>query len=450
MHLLFRNNGSGTQLFFDGVLVATSTDMIELPRLRIGGRGAGPADHLQGVLDEAVVFDRALTDAEILAHASPTFPVIATNPYPEDDALHADTWVSLSWTSGSTAASHDVYIGDNFDQVNDGTGDTFRGNQDLLFTFTIIGFVGYPYSDGLVPGTTYYWRIDEVEADGTTKHKGDVWSFLVPPKTGYNPSPANGAEYVGLDVSLSWTAGFETKLHTVYFGDNFDEVNNAAVGMPQTIAIYNPGPLEKDKTYYWRVDEFDGSATHKGEVWSLTTIPEIPINDPDLVGWWSFDEGSGSVAVDWSGHDNHGDLIGEPQWVAGQDGGALEFDGSNWVDCGSSDDLQIVDALTVACWVNPALLSGNRAFAGLNGSYAFKSFDNHLLFTTPGIVDHWGYNAILQLGVWQHVAVTFQPNQVGGVVFYINGVEADRFDASDFNTGSGPFLIGNNKWSQIK
>jgi hypothetical protein len=26
---------------------------------------------------------------------------------------------------------------------------------------------------------TYYWRIDEVEADGVTIHKGDVWSFTV-------------------------------------------------------------------------------------------------------------------------------------------------------------------------------------------------------------------------------------------------------------------------------
>ena len=66
--------------------------------------------------------------------------------------------------------------------------------------FFIAGFVGYPFPDGLVPGTTYYWRIDEVEADGVTKHKGDVWSFLVPPKTGYNPVPADGAEFISIDT----------------------------------------------------------------------------------------------------------------------------------------------------------------------------------------------------------------------------------------------------------
>jgi hypothetical protein len=40
----------------------------------------------------------------------------------------------------------------------------------------------------------------------------------------------------------------------------------------------------------------------------------------------------------------------------------------------------------------------------------------------------------------------FQPNRSGGVVFYVNGVEVDRLDASSLRTGMGPFLIGNNQW----
>jgi len=107
----------------------------------------------------------------------------AYNPQPADGAYHEDTWVTLGWSPDDSAASHDVYLGEDFDSVNEGTGDTFRVNQGSLFF--VAGFPGYPYPDGLVPGTTYYWRIDEVEADGVTKHKGDVWSFTVPPKTAY-------------------------------------------------------------------------------------------------------------------------------------------------------------------------------------------------------------------------------------------------------------------------
>ncbi len=193
----------------------------------------------------------------------------AHHPQPQDGAMHPDTWVSLAWLSGETAVSHDVYFGESFNDVNDGTGDTFRGNQTEVFF--VVGFPGFPYPDGLVPGTTYYWRIDEIEADGTTKYKGFIWSFSVPPQKAYDPDPTDGAESVALDVKLKWTAGFGSKLHTVYFGDSFDSVNDATVGFPQGATTYSPGPLRAAKTYYWRIDEFDGIKTHKGDVWSFTT-----------------------------------------------------------------------------------------------------------------------------------------------------------------------------------
>ena len=192
----------------------------------------------------------------------------AFNPNPPDGAYHPDTWANLSWSPDAAAVSHDVYFGDDFDAVDAGTGDTFRTNQAT--TYFVVGFPGYPYPDGLVPGATYYWRIDEVEADGT-KHKGDIWSFTVPPKTAYNPNPADGAESVDPKATLSWTAGFGAKLHTVYFGDTFDDVNNAAGGLPQGTTTYTPAELQVERVYYWRVDEFDAATTHKGNVWSFTT-----------------------------------------------------------------------------------------------------------------------------------------------------------------------------------
>jgi hypothetical protein len=57
----------------------------------------------------------------------------------------------------------------------------------------------------------------------------------------------------------------------VYFGDNFDDVNNATGGTAQAGTTYTLDTLEPEKTYYWRVDEFDALATHKGDVWSFTT-----------------------------------------------------------------------------------------------------------------------------------------------------------------------------------
>ncbi|MHC4701530.1 MAG: carbohydrate binding domain-containing protein [Planctomycetota bacterium] len=196
--------------------------------------------------------------------------VKAAAPEPADGALHPNTWVNLAWRAGGRAVSHDVYVGDNWQDVNSGAEGTFAGNQ--ADTSLIIGFPGFPYPDGLVPGMTYYWRIDEVnDADPNSPWKGDIWSFSIPPKTAYAPVPADGTDSVDLEVTLSWTAGYESRLHTVYIGDDPDTIGSATGGPPTTKASFTPASLEEEKIYYWRVDEFDGVETHKGEVWSFGT-----------------------------------------------------------------------------------------------------------------------------------------------------------------------------------
>jgi len=205
--------------------------------------------------------------------------VRATRPDPKDGSMIADTWVNLAWAPGEFAVSHDVYLSDNFDGVNDGTEAAFRGNQGS--TTFIAGFAGFPFPDGLVPGTTYYWRVDEVnDADPNSPWKGSVWSFSIPPKTAYNPDPADGAGFVDPNATFSWTGGFGAKLHAIYIGTNFDDVDNAAGGAPMGSASYSPGPLESEKVYYWRVDEFDPPFTHKGDIWSFTTPGAVGYPQP--------------------------------------------------------------------------------------------------------------------------------------------------------------------------
>jgi len=400
-----------------------------------------------GAIDDVRLYDHALSVPEILGAMEGEMSPQAWGPTPADGAMVEDTWASLSWKPGPFAVSHNVYLGDNFDDVNAGAEGVFQGNQ--AGTSLIVGFPGFPYPDGLIPGTTYYWRIDEVnDTDPNSPWKGNVWSFSIPPRTAYNPDPADGVKFVDQNVELNWTAGFGAKLHHLYFGDNFDDVNNATAGFPTAFNSYTPGTLELEKVYYWRVDEFDGIATYKGDVWSFSTIPIIAITDPSLVGWWKLDEDMGTTAVDWSGHGNHGTFEGDPQWVPGYDGAALELDGSNWVDYGTPPDLVITEAISITCWINPAELSGDRGFVALDGGYALKSSSDHLRFTTPGILDHDGLNTILETGTWQHIAATFQPEQSGGLVFYINGAETERMVSSALNAGTGSFLIGNNQWNQ--
>ncbi|OHB76680.1 MAG: hypothetical protein A2Z25_13810 [Planctomycetes bacterium RBG_16_55_9] len=325
--------GGLVEFYVDGVAAGSSAQttnfgVLNTQPVRIGGRKDGYS-FFNGLLDDVYLYDQALSAGQVQKQfegVPPTFTV-ARNPSPADGAVHKDTWITLGWSPGDAAASHDVYMGDNFNDVNDGAAGAFRGNQAT--TFFVAGFPGFAYPDGLAPGTRYYWRIDEVEADGTTVHKGNIWSFSVPPRTAYDPIPADGAEVADPNaVTLSWTPGFGSKLHSVFFGDDFDVVNAAVGGPPQGLTNYNPGPLELGKVYHWRIDEFDGAQTYKGNVWSFA-MPGAAGNPQPANG--AGDVGMNAV-LSWSPADNaasHRIYLGtDEQAVRNADTGSPEYKGS--------------------------------------------------------------------------------------------------------------------------
>ncbi len=378
---------------------------------------------------------------------------LAKTPSPADGAVYPDVWVSLGWTAGLDAVSHDVYIGENADNVTAGTADTFRGNSATAFFLLGLGMPGDPYPAGLVPGTTYYWRVDEVEANGTTKHQGPVWSFFIPPRKAYAPSPRDGGKYVDTAPTLKWSGGLNAKLHYVYFGDNPDTVGNASGGAPTATTSFTPvGPLAKGKTYYWRVDEFDAAATHKGDVWSFTTLPDIAVTDPNLIGWWKLDEGEGTITVDWSGHGNHGEIRGNPQWVAGQDGGALDFDGSgDFIFTGKSASALGIEGAkpkTVTAWVYTRTFNNGGIFdmgARSNGQdFSLRTLTTVNRWRTQywgGAFDHdFTYPS---QNVWVHFALVYTGTQS---TVYANGTPVSSEARTLATSATNPFQIGCYGW----
>ena len=279
-------DGAVKTVYLDGEAIHTvnSTGLIETSdgRLLLGaGRDMNPPTHyLAGMIDDARVYNEALPQDQIKVIMEGSGALeLAYGPDPGDGDILAATWAKLSWNAGDFAASHDVYISDNFDEVNEGLPEALAGNQ--TDNTLIVGFPGYPVPGGLIPGTTYYWRIDEVnEADPNSPWIGDVWSFSIPPKTAYAPDPADGAEFVDLNATLTWTKGFGAVYSTFYIGNNFDDVSNAAGGTMLVPPEHSPGPLEPEKVYYWRVDEFDGAELHKGDVWAFTTPGAVGNPEP--------------------------------------------------------------------------------------------------------------------------------------------------------------------------
>jgi hypothetical protein len=110
-------------------------------------------------------------------------------------------------------------------------------------------------------------------------------AFIVVSKKASDPSPAKNATDVPRDVGLSWTAGGYADKHDVYFGTNFDDVNQATTTVDPG-AVYQsrintniytlPERLAFGETYYWRVDEVNAppdNTIYKGDLWQFTAEP---------------------------------------------------------------------------------------------------------------------------------------------------------------------------------
>ena len=192
----------------------------------------------------------------------PEPPGLATGPNPGDGASGLGLNTQLSWSSGAGASSHEVYFGTSEPlSVID-----YRGSQ----ANTIFNPGPLDYA------TTYFWRIDEVNADGTTQ--GTVWSFtteaepIVLPGQAANPSPGNGAVGQGLASQLSWSSGSLTDTHNVYFGTSSSLGAGDLQGNQALAATsFDPDPLSYATTYYWRIDEVNSDGTTQGNTWSFST-----------------------------------------------------------------------------------------------------------------------------------------------------------------------------------
>lgn len=384
--------------------------------LRIGG-GATEGDgnyFFVGLIDDVRVYDHALSEGQMAAvMAGEPYPFAAA-PTPGVGTMIESTQVTLEWSPGELATTHHVFVGEDAEAVAAATVDdaeTFLGATTE--TQMSIGTAGGAYPDGLTPGQTYYWRVDAVdETNPESPWKGEVWSFWVQPVTAWDPEPTDAAIYVDPNQDLSWAGGQGVLFHTVYFGESREEVESATTdGWMTGEPTYDPGPLKPDTTYYWRVDEFSQTGTHKGSVWSLTTLPEIAVTDPDLLAWWKLDEGVGRTVVDWSGYGHHGELAGDPQWVGGYAGGGLAFDGSgDYVDFGTPADLYQPENYTYCAWFKV----GRNVFGNSGAQYLLCIGSRSDLVL--GVEDSVGENGDLSLHYYD-TSPGFSALGVGQVVW---------------------------------
>lgn len=157
----------------------------------------------------------------------------------------------------------------------------------------------------------------------------------------------NGAFISTVDISTKGIAGL---------GNN-----------PFRIGAYGNSPVSQKWQGY--LDDFRiySRALSASEITSLYQVGQVTrqtISQSGLVGWWTFDEATSTIAHDFSGQGNNGALsgIGGPTWIGGKKGKALNFAGQDTnnnqtvaITAGATNpELAILGDVTVSAWIRPS------------------------------------------------------------------------------------------------
>ena len=132
--------------------------------------------------------------------------------------------------------------------------------------------------DPLATNTTYYWQIvaHDIFNDSTT---GPLWRFTtadtvnLPPDTPSYPSPANNLTGLPLSLNLTWSCSDPNIGDFLRYGVYFDTLPSPAQPPAQVqTELYNPGTLEPNTQYYWKVVAYDNlDDSTAGPVWTFST-----------------------------------------------------------------------------------------------------------------------------------------------------------------------------------
>lgn len=370
-------------------------------------------------------------------------PMQAYSPAPAHNSSDA-VYSVLSWEPGLIAVAHDVWLGTSESDLAL-IAQSLPRNQCTVF-----------YEPGFEPGRTYYWRVDEITSIQTTV-TGNLWTFSVPDDQAFVPYPQDGQ--IGVienHLTLTWAPGRRAIWHDVYFSQSLVEVQNRSPQAYQdrsTRSEFTPAVLKGQTTYYWRVDEIelDGQTRHQGPVWSFTTMPSVPVMDSNLRALWTWDEGQGITAADTSGFRHHAQIMGDPQWINGALGAAIELDGIDDYAVAAGDNLPTGDSLfTVCAWIHPYVHS--HTLLAWGSAQENRAHEIRLLQGNLCRHSFWGNHATFDTGSltheWHHLAIGFDGFTRKA---YVDGVAVPRVTGSSPdptpNVSAGDVVLGASPWA---
>lgn len=193
------------------------------------------------------------------------------------------------------------------------------------------------------------------------------------------------------------------------------------------------------------------------ETW-LTRPGVASAEAPGLIGYWPFDEGSGSSVLDVSGNGNSGQINGAT-WTGGRVGKALSFNGSsNTVDIHRSV-VSTSASFSVAAWVQVANLNAFHTAVSQDGN----NISGFFLQTTPGAGGQFAFSLVNSdstsgttiratssftpaLNTWYHLVGVYDASS-GQSRLYVNGVLQSTQSVPAPWSASGETVIGRGKWN---
>jgi hypothetical protein len=268
---------SELRVYVDGQLDASVPGKLNIKpggRLLIGAgwdsAGKKPIFPFEGGVARLRIWTRALSHQEIRNAAGLSRAFAAA---PADGATAAVEALKLHWEPGAEAAkAYEVRSGQTPDALAQAKPQRTTAPELAL--------------NGIVPGAKVFWRVDQLDAEGKPIEPGDVWTFTADTGPAAAPTPRDHVANVPRKLaSLRWTPGRYATAQKLFWGRDADAVAKGAVppvALDAKTQIYElpASGLEFGKTYYWRVEEINGSIpSAPGAVWAFRTEDAIEAGD---------------------------------------------------------------------------------------------------------------------------------------------------------------------------
>ncbi len=500
-HVVFTFQSNDARIYLDGKLEnsdsSVSMDISAFNNLAIGGMDGytdGAGSDFDGKIDEVKIYNFALTQDEVLAEMNFGKAAVFGSLSTASDGTAADFSAAREYCIPGDTSTCNAPVGEwKFDK-NTGTSTIYdtssNSNNGTLTSITESSWVTGKHGSALdFDGSADYATVSDhsdLRFDSSTQdYTLEAWVKFPSTATGEDmiadkrdasddgwrfQTVNDGRVECSIDaIDIQSTSSVEDNNwhHVVCVidrdGNGQIYIDGVPDGSPVAIsseAMANTSSMTIGKASYVSGAYCDGSIDHISIYNYARTPAQIAwsYNRGKPIGWWRFDEDTGTTAYDASGNSNNGTLTNmdaDTDWVAGKRNYALDFDGSNDYTAISDDsNLNPTNYISVSAWIKADI--DNMGYGGIAGKmdkWATGDKDgwiirvdnsDNLEFMTANnsSPNEHNYNISSYDDTWLHVVGVHDGTNN---LLYVNGIQVSSV-AGDYEPSPNPLYVGMYTW----